>query len=386
MENAQKRIEELFNLCLVAMQRDRRSIEDCLASYPAEREELEPLLNTVVRLEAAQALQAPPRFKAESCQRLKALASTKPQARKSLGILTRLAFLSNRRDDPAFPRQKPHFAYLLAGLLLVIIITVGLGTVAVSAQALPGDVFYPVKIVQEELQLSLTVNVADQADLHLQYANRRMSEASALIEQRRTSSLDQTLVDYSRHMQIELDFLSPGSSLTPDQQSDLAEKLLNEKTLSETSLSALIPNTPSSSQSNLETALATSRKAYSQAVDVLSTQDSNLQPTPSLPPAPSATSRPAYQKPTATQSPTATSLPTRTRPTLTPTASQKPSISNGTTAPTSLPPSIRPSATLPPTKVIPSATGSRTPSTNSSGAATATRPPAPNAVKPTATK
>ncbi len=381
MNIAKKRIEDIFEFCLAAIQQEGRSIEDCLAPYPDRRAELEPMLRTAVRLEAARSLRAPIQFKGEALQRLQTLAASKPQTRKNFWGLIFPGFIHGKKNGSYSSTRSPSFAYLFAGLLVLIAILVGVGAVASSAQTLPGDFLYPVKLAQENVRLNLTANVLDQADLHMEYANHRMIEASALVALQRTTSLDQVLSDYNQHMQTELALISPGSSLTPGQQSDLAVKLLNNIPRSQTNLSAMISAAPSSSQNNLETALATSRKAYSQAVEVLNNQQGNTPPTSTLPP-PTATAKPAVKPPSAT------STVPRTTPVATMTSTRQPSAGNVPPAqptPTSLPPSIRPTVTLSPTKGVPSTVLTRTPSSNSSGAATATRLVAPNAIRPTAT-
>ncbi len=381
MNIAKKGIEDIFEFCLAAIQQEGRSIEDCLATYPERRAELEPMLRTAVRLEAARSLRAPIQFKGEALQRLQTMAASKTQTRKNFWILIFPGFFYGKKYGSFGSAHSLSFAYLLAGLLVVIAILMGVGAVASSAQTLPGDFLYPVKLAQENVRLSLTANVLDQAELHMEYANHRMVEASALVAQQRTSSLDQVLSDYNQHIQTELSFISPGSSLTPGQQSDLAVKLLNEIPRSQTNLSAMISAAPSSSQNNLETAMATSRQAYNQAVGVLNIQNGSTLPTSTLPP-PTTTPIPVVKPPSATN------IAPRATPTAAVTASRQPSPGNvppTRPTPTSPPPSIRPTVTQSPTKGIPSTVITRTPSSSSSGAATATRPVAPYAIKPTAT-
>ena len=64
-----------------------------------------------------------------------------------------------------------------AALLLVVMIISGVGTVAASAQALPGDFLYPVKRAQENVQLTFSPDEASQAGLYLEFASRRIDEA-----------------------------------------------------------------------------------------------------------------------------------------------------------------------------------------------------------------
>ena len=378
MEKAWNHYEDLIELCLRAIKQGGASVEDCLARYPDQRSELEPLLRTAVQLDKARSLQASAQFKAGALRKLRAATEANSRSRKSWW-----SFLTLRNFQAPFKLQK-RAAYLLVGLFLVIFISVGVGTVVASNHSLPGDFLYPVKRTQENLQLKLAFNVFEQADLHLEFAERRIVEAGALVNQDRTRLLSQTLADYDRHMQTELAFISGGSKLTPVQQSDLAAKLLHEVNRYQANLTAMIPNTPSSVKNSLEAALVTSRKTYNQAVEVINNQNGVNSPTPFFVLTPTSTPVPP------TKPAVATRIPTRSLPSSTATPSRPPSIRNNQSTPTAAPPtttppaSIRPSTTLPTSKETPTVT-SRTPSTNSASTPTATRPSTDSNLKPTAT-
>jgi hypothetical protein len=68
------------------------------------------------------------------------------------------------------------------------ILTVGLlGTAAVAASSssLPGDFLYPVKRAVEKVELTIHRDPASRARLHLEFAQRRLAELSALLAERR---------------------------------------------------------------------------------------------------------------------------------------------------------------------------------------------------------
>ena len=293
------RSEELLDQCVTAMQTQGRTVEDCLALYPAQQADLEPLLRLADRLQAARSLQASPGFKATSVHRLQTLAYARPAARRGvLGLPAFFSALSGSR--PLRPAQaRPRFAPILAALLLVALILSSVGVVAASAQALPGDLLYPVKRVQETVQLTFSPDEASRAGLYLEFATRRIDEALSLLQQNRAGSLDQALSDYNDQIQSELQLLANTGSLSPAQQSDLANRLALEISNHETSLAALARQAPDSVQANLATALAASKQAHTQAIQIiqnLGTNPPNLI-FPSSTPTPTPTQLPPTKAP-----------------------------------------------------------------------------------------
>jgi hypothetical protein len=55
-------------------------MEDCLTLYPAQRDELEPLLSMVARLQSARTLQALPEFRRTSAIRVRNLIESRPRS------------------------------------------------------------------------------------------------------------------------------------------------------------------------------------------------------------------------------------------------------------------------------------------------------------------
>jgi len=95
-----------------------------------------------------------------------------------------LALLSP--DVVALERKRPRHRVVL--VIAAAILTVGLlGTAAVAASAssLPGDILYPVKRAVEKVELSIHRDPSSRARLHLEYAQRRLAELSALLAERR---------------------------------------------------------------------------------------------------------------------------------------------------------------------------------------------------------
>ncbi len=86
-------------------------------------------------------------------------------------------------------------SWLLAITLIISILTGG-GVVTASAEALPGDALYPVKVSLEAAQLMLTFDEGNQVQLRLQFAERRLGEMQALAEQGRYDEIPQALAGF----------------------------------------------------------------------------------------------------------------------------------------------------------------------------------------------
>jgi len=298
-------VDEVFEQCLAAMQTQGLTVEDCLQLHPALREELEPLLSLAARLQTARSVRPAAEFRAATAQRLSNLA-----AARSAPPRPRTGFRGFWTGGRAQPRMRLN--PLLVGVLVVALIASGFGTVAASAQSLPGDLLYPVKRAEEAVHFALTPDEAGRAGLRLDYASRRIDEAVTLVQENRTQALDQVLADYNDQIQSELTFLQPGSPLTADQQLVLAGRLLSESQRQADGLDLINRAAPPAVQATIETALSSSQQARNQAAKILQDSDStqSIQPTPSaakptLSPTPqnSPTQRPSLSTPVPASSP-----------------------------------------------------------------------------------
>ncbi len=318
-------VDEVFEQCLAAMQTQGLTVEDCLQLHPILREELEPLLSLAARLQTARSLRPAAEFKAATAQRLSKLA-----AARSAPPRPKTGFRGFRTGGWAQPRMR--LKPLLVGVLVVTLIASSFGTVAASAQSLPGDFLYPVKRAEEAVHFALTLDEAGRAGLRLEYASRRIDEAVTLVQQNRTQALDRVLADYNGQIQSELTFLQPGSPLSAAQQLTLAGRLLSETQRQADGLDFINQAAPPAAQATIESALSNSQQARNQAAKILldSEGTGGIQPTPSA-------ANP-------TLSPTPENSPT-----------QRPSVS--TVVPTTPPSSLLPQATQTdsgalPTKIV----------------------------------
>src|SRR3970040_2270895 len=163
------RIEALAR-CLELIQ-SGGSLEVALQAFGAMAAELRPLLVTAQQNYTYAASLAAPR-QAQLSSRAKFLNAAQALADKS----PRGGWLGM-----AFSRLA-----VTAVLFLCAILLGGLSTVAVSAQSLPGDLLYPVKIASEQTRLFLVRNPGERLQLEKSFDDRRSEEIVELLKRERS--------------------------------------------------------------------------------------------------------------------------------------------------------------------------------------------------------
>lgn len=162
--NTAQDFDRILEECLAALTSGESSLDECLARYPAQAEELRPLLQVALLT-----------------KRLKVPAMP---ASKVDALETRL----RNQPAPVRPIYRPNFLApyqkLAAMIALVFVLTVGTGAgaVAASANSVPGDFLYPLKRLWEAIMLALASLNASQDDVWLRLAETRLDEAERLAE------------------------------------------------------------------------------------------------------------------------------------------------------------------------------------------------------------
>ena len=113
------------------------------------------------------------------------------------------AWLSQRLSLPSFDRtqkeSRPMLPLLVKAAFIITILISSLGGTAVfSASALPGSPGYQVKLLLEDARLSMTDSPANQAALHLAFAQERAEEMAGLATHNRAAT-QAHLANYQEH-------------------------------------------------------------------------------------------------------------------------------------------------------------------------------------------
>lgn len=166
-------LTEAFDNCLNALAAGA-SLDDCLAHYPALRDELRSLLKVAGTAQAMGASATVPQ-PAEMSSRAKFLAG---------GAQLRPA------SPPRRARWRPVPRAAVALAVLVFVVAGTGGVVAASAQSLPGDALYSVKRTVEQTQLLFTLDEDSRAQLQAEFDERRVVEAQTVTMQKRTTRVE----------------------------------------------------------------------------------------------------------------------------------------------------------------------------------------------------
>lgn len=157
-------LDILLDECVEQLRDGRLTVEECLANYPHHAVELEPLLRTAAT------------FWATNTSSFDPLGMQIVEKR----LLQRARQLRSEREDVD---RRTHglswFAVrvVLATVALLVVVGVTGGVFVASANSLPGETFYPVKRLTENLQLVLARDDLQQARLRAEFAGRRWDEA-----------------------------------------------------------------------------------------------------------------------------------------------------------------------------------------------------------------
>jgi hypothetical protein len=150
-----KEFNNILNECLELLFKGE-TIDLCLKSYPEQAAELEPLLQTALVARRVATIQPRADFKARARYQFRsALKESAPRSRPSLGWL-------------------PQWATV--GIIALVILLAGGGTVVAAGNSMPDNLLYPVKLATEQVRLMLTSSPMGKAKLCAEFADRRVAE------------------------------------------------------------------------------------------------------------------------------------------------------------------------------------------------------------------
>ena len=150
-------------------------VESCLLAYPAQADELEPLLR------ASEELRAVPKPVISSAVQAR-IESQLFEAAAAGGLVRRERkplVLPRLLPQIVLPRWRWAYSALAAMVIVVLLMTT---TFVGAANAMPGSPFYPVKLATEDAWLWVAP-ARDEPALHLRFAQRRLDEYKELAEQ-----------------------------------------------------------------------------------------------------------------------------------------------------------------------------------------------------------
>jgi len=162
----------------LARLREGETLESCLQRYPQYREQLEPLLKVASGLSRMVAAQAPAE---EAVARARTRFMAQVYERRAAQVSL------PRRGAPWRPAWQRGLA--TAGLVVMLVAFLLGGTGIVSANSLPGDPLYGVKLASENVRIWFTPDLEERLLLQDHYESLRIAEVKEVIEKGRETEV-----------------------------------------------------------------------------------------------------------------------------------------------------------------------------------------------------
>ncbi|MFN8595537.1 MAG: DUF5667 domain-containing protein [Anaerolineae bacterium] len=270
--------------CLAALERGEVSFADYVERQPEHRAVLADLVPLAQRLTAAPIVTPSLDFRVDARRRL---ITRLPEQRPH----------SRRFHWPQWSQSRGRI-WLRGLVMLIVLVALSSSVLVASAQALPNDPLYPVKLAVEQFQIAVSPDRLARSELSLSFASERLAEVQRLIDRGRAAEAPQALTGFAD--QIESALMLAAELPDSAERQALLSRLYSSLDRSEAILKATEPQLPPSAQPALQRAHEALRQPPVETPPV-------EPPAPTL--APSAT--PAAMR---TPIPTATVKPTHVRP------------------------------------------------------------------------
>ena len=168
-----KEFASIFDECLERILTGGETIEQCLASYPEQAAELEPLLQTALSAKETLDIAPRPGFRERARNQI-------------LGELRDVAERKQRRFS-LFGWQ-PRWATTAIAVLVLLIASSG--TVAAAGNSMPDQPLYPVKLVAERARLALIPSELGKAEYYAELVDRRVGEIVSMAEKGKLEQME----------------------------------------------------------------------------------------------------------------------------------------------------------------------------------------------------
>lgn len=252
-------IELLLDNCISQM-RKGKIIDECLADYPQYADQLKPLLQLAEQIEdlplpnpSSEALSSALINIGKEMERNAATveisAAIVPSQQEVLRQKGFSAPLIKRKSFSFFNVfQKPKLAWALGTALILFFIS--LGATTLSANSVPGDILYPLKLVTEKIKFLLTFDSYGKAELRLNFSDERLNELVEVLQQ--SNTLDTTLL---KDMLDEAKLALEENEIPVEKASILTAKLNHISAYQKNVLENIRPNIQSSERKIVDEAI-----------------------------------------------------------------------------------------------------------------------------------
>jgi len=171
----EKEFDNILDECLERILTRGETVEQCLASYPEQAAELEPLLQTALSTKETLAIKPRPEFRERARYQLRAALQEMGEKRQR-----RFAFFS----------WQPQWVTAVVAVLILLLASSG--TVAAAGNSMPDGTLYPVKLATEKVRLVLTPSALGKAELYANLADKRVTEIVKMADKGKLEQMERT--------------------------------------------------------------------------------------------------------------------------------------------------------------------------------------------------
>jgi hypothetical protein len=191
---------------------------------------------------------------------------------------------SSRRAENPMSTKKQKFAFptLIAIIIVVVMLFGGASATAYASQsALPGDALYPLKTSLEQTQATLARDAYSQAQIYMQFAQRRLDEISELIQEGRYADVEVASGEFEYHIQQAIVALQTVMEGDAERGAVLSQEISQALLDYALTLKTVLVNIPDPVKPSVEKALLVSESEAGEGLEfigvVLTVTDSSLE-------------------------------------------------------------------------------------------------------------
>jgi len=243
-------IAEILAKCLERMEAGA-SLESCIADFPKQAAELEPLLRMTQQMKHLTNVGPRPTFARSARLHLEnqRVTSGKVVTFKRLNRPT-------RQEPKLFPQRRFSMSMLQLFIAAVLALAATTGGAAYAANASnPGDVLHGLDLAMENVQLNLAPDVSSKVQLRLEFASERLAEAQATFSENDAADGLEALNEYGAQISAIAQLI--GSSDGADQEA-LALLLEAAQGVHKDALTNLLDTVPEQAKESIQRALEAS--------------------------------------------------------------------------------------------------------------------------------
>jgi hypothetical protein len=237
--------------CLESIDRGELTPQECLQKYPKISEELAKLLELAFLLKNTSVQLPDEHFERDARARI--LSTSFEQ--NPTGLINWLK--RSLAGVAIMLSPRPVLKSSLLAILLVVLL--GSGVVFASAQAMPGDFLYPVKIFLEDARLTFTSDEKD-TNLQINLANERIKEIDRMVQEEEYDSISDVIDRYVIHMDHAVESISSQTPVPDFPIDPKSESIFNDLNTNIEVLSGLLDKVPEQAVPAIENAIEASSK------------------------------------------------------------------------------------------------------------------------------